>query len=82
MKMRIKKLKQRKENLQNELYELHFTKPTREMYMQRRNEIEHEIVCIEEAIELEKSMAPFKWTLYGFIIISVGLLVWAYLKSK
>ena len=81
MKMRIKKLKQRKENLQNELYELHFAKPTPEMYMQRRNEIEHEIVCIEEAIDIEKNMLPLKWMLYGFIVCAFGLLVWAYLKS-
>jgi hypothetical protein len=50
--------------------------------MQRRNEIEHEIVCIEEAIELEKTMAPFKWTLYGFIVVAFCMLLWAYLKSK
>jgi hypothetical protein len=79
---RIKKLIERKETLQNELYELHFAKPTPEMYMQRRNEIEHEIVCIEEAIELEKYMAPFKWTLYVFIVCAFGMLLWAYLKSK
>jgi len=79
---RIKNLKKRKENLQHELYELHFAKPTPEMYMQRRNEIELEIFCIEEAIQFEKTMAPFKWTLYGFIVIAFGMLLWAYLKSK
>jgi hypothetical protein len=79
---RIKTLEKRKDELQDELYMLHFAQPSPEVYMQRRNEIEYEIVCIEEAIELEKSMAPFKWMLYGFIVCAFGLLLWAYLKSK
>jgi hypothetical protein len=79
---RIKKLKQKVEQLQDELYELHFAEPNPQMYQQRRSEIEYEIACLEEAIDIEKRMAPFKYMLYGFIVIAVGLLVWAYLKSK
>ena len=61
---------------------LHFAEPSPELYMQRRNEIEHEIACIEEAIELEKTMLPMKWMLYGFIVIACAMLVWAYVVSK
>lgn len=80
--MRIKKLKERKQQLLDELYDLHHGEPSRKVYEQRRSEIEYEIACIEEAIELEEKMAPFKWTLYGFIVIAVGLLIWAYAVSK
>ena len=80
--MRIKKLKERKQQLLDELYDLHHGEPSRKVYEQRRSEIEYEIACIEEAIELETKMLPFKWTLYGFIVIAVGLLIWAYAVSK
>jgi hypothetical protein len=80
--MSIKKLKQRKEVMLDELYMLHFAEPSPELYMQRRNDIEHEIACIEEAIELEKAMLPMKWMLYGFIVVACAMLVWAYVESK
>lgn len=80
--MSIKKLEKRKDQLLDELYMLHFAEPSPELYMQKRNEIEHEIVCIEEAIETEKKMAPMKWMLYGFILIAIGMLIWAYAVSK
>ena len=79
---RIKKLEQRKDQLQDELYMLHFAEPSPEQYMQRRNEIEHEIVCIEESIDLEKKMAPFKWMLYGFIVVACAMLVWAFIEKN
>ncbi len=80
--MRLKKLKQRRKDLFNELYDLHYAEPSPAMYMMKRHEIEHEIACIEEAIEVEEMMLPFKYTLYGFIVIAVGLLIWAYAVSK
>lgn len=79
---RIKKLEQRKDQLQDELYMLHFAEPSPEIYMQRRNEIEHEIVCIEDAIDLEKKMAPLKWMLYGFIVVACAMLVWAFIEKN
>tara|TARA_R110000868_G_scaffold224055_4_gene475941 strand:+ start:55 stop:300 length:246 start_codon:yes stop_codon:yes gene_type:complete len=78
----VRKLKKRIDELQDELYELHFAKPSPEMYMQRRSEIEYKIACLEDTLEFEKKMAPFKWMLYGFIVCAFGLLLWAYLKSK
>ncbi|MEY4331543.1 MAG: hypothetical protein RLZZ196_281 [Bacteroidota bacterium] len=80
--MRIKKLEQRKDQLLDDLYMLHFAEPSPELYMQKRHEIEHEIACIEEGIEIEKKMLPFKYMLYGFIMIAIGLLMWAYAVSK
>ena len=79
---RIRKLDQKIDRLHDELYELHFAEPSPEIYMQRRSEIEYQIACLEDAIEFEKKMAPFRWTLYAFIVCAFGLLLWAYLKSK
>lgn len=79
---RIKKLEQRKDQLQDELYMLHFAEPSPAQYMERRNEIEYEIACIEEGIEIEKKMAPFKWTLYAFIVIACAMLVWAFIEKN
>lgn len=80
--MSIKKLEKRKDQLLDELYMLHFAEPSPEVYMEKRHKIEHEIVCIEEAIDFEKKMAPMKWMLYGFILIAIGMLIWAYAVSK
>ena len=79
---RIKKLKERKKVLLEDLYDLHHGEPSRKVYEQRRSEIEYKIACIEEAIEIEEKMAPFKYMLYGFIVIAYAMLVWAYVVSK
>jgi hypothetical protein len=55
----MKKLQRKLEALQDELYDLHFIASS-EVYQQRRSDIEFQIVLIEEAIELEKKMLPFK----------------------
>lgn len=80
--MRIKKLKEKKQQLLDELYDLHHGEPSIKVYQQRRSEIEYNIACIEEAIETEEKMAPFKYMLYGFIVIAIGMLIWAYSASK
>jgi hypothetical protein len=80
--MILKTLIKRKQNLQNELYNLHLAKPNPSTYMQKRSEIEYDIACIEEAIELEKKMRPFKLVVIGFIVVACALLVWAYVVSK
>lgn len=78
----IKRLESKKEELLDELYMLHFAEPSPEVYKQRRSELEYHIACIEEAIENEKALAPLRWMLYGFIVVAIGLLFWAFLKSK
>jgi hypothetical protein len=56
----MKKLQRKLEALKNELYDLHFTAASQAYYVQRRADIEYQIVLVEEAIELEKKMLPFK----------------------
>lgn len=80
--MSIKELEKRKKELFDELYDLHFAEPTPKVYQQKRSEIEYKIASIEDAIDFEKKMLPFKYMLYGFIIIAIGLLIWAYAVSK
>jgi hypothetical protein len=77
----VKKIKKRIDQLQNELYELHFAEPSPEQYLQRRSEIEYKIAYFQDKLEIEKKMAPLRWMLYGFIVCAFGLLLWAYLKS-
>ena len=67
----MRKLKQRRIQLQDELYDLHFCEPSPEMYKQRRSEIEYELACIEEAIELEKKFEPMRLGLMIFTAIAV-----------
>jgi hypothetical protein len=80
--MSLKKLRKRRTELYDELYDLHYAELNPDMYLLKRNEIEHTIACIDESIEIEERMLPFKWMLYGFIVIAVGLLIWAYAVSK
>lgn len=76
--MSMRKLEEELDNLKDELYMLHFAEPSVEVYQQRRHEIEYKIACLEERIEIEKKLNPFRIMLFGFIIIACGMLLWAY----
>lgn len=73
----MRKLKQRRNQLQDELYDLHFCEPSPEMYKQRRSEIEYELACIEEAIELEKKFEPMRVGLIIFAAIAAIIAIYA-----
>ena len=74
--MSMRKLYQEKDRLQDELYYLHFAEPTPELYMQRRHELEYQIACVEEQIEFELKMRPFRVTLMIFVaIVIIGLVI-------
>lgn len=79
--MSIRKLKKELENTKHELYELHFAQPSPEVYRERRSELEYQIVCLEEKLELEKAFIPFRLTLFGFVVIVAGMLLWLYVKK-
>jgi cytochrome c-type biogenesis protein CcmH/NrfG len=75
----MKKLQRKLEALQNELYDLHFI-ASPEVYKQRRADIEYQIVLVEEAIELEKKMLPFK-VIFGVACVAiVAILIVYYCK--
>jgi hypothetical protein len=73
--MTLKKLHKKLEKTKHELYELHFVAASPEMYMERRSELEYEIVRIEADIQFEKTMKPFWITLWVFIIVAVSMLL-------
>jgi hypothetical protein len=46
------------------------------------SDIEFKIVALEDQLDFENRMFPFKVMLYGFIVASFGLLTWAFLVKK
>jgi cob(I)alamin adenosyltransferase len=76
----MKKLKQKLEALQNELYDLHFTAASSEVYKQRRAELEFQIATLENAIELEKKIVPFRVTFGVACVAIVVILIIYYCK--
>jgi hypothetical protein len=49
------------------------------MYRQRRSEIEYELACIEEAIELEEKFEPMRVGLMIFAAIAAVTVLYAIL---
>jgi hypothetical protein len=76
----MKKLEQKLEALQNELYELHFTAASSEVYKQRRADLEFQIAIVEDAIELEKKIIPFRVTFGVACVAIVAILIIYYCK--
>jgi cob(I)alamin adenosyltransferase len=76
----MKKLQRKLEALQNELYDLHFTAASQAYYIQRRSDIEYQIVLVEEAIELERKMLPFRITFGVACVAIVAILIYSLLK--
>lgn len=77
--MKVKKLKQKLEDARHELYELHFTSASPEAYRIRREQLEWEIVCLENEIEHQELMKPFKTVLVLFVIAVIVITVSFYL---
>jgi hypothetical protein len=42
------------------------------------SDIEYKIAALEDVLDFETRMLPFKIMLYGFIVIAIGLLICAY----
>lgn len=80
--MTVKKLKEQLKETQQELYDLHLAEPSEVYYNKKRSELEYAIAALENEIDLEKTMTPLKYMLYGFIIVTMGLLTWAYAVSN
>jgi hypothetical protein len=76
--MKVKKLRKKLKEAQQELYDLHLNEPSEVYYKMRREELEYAIASIEDEIDLEKKMLPLKLALIGFVIASLGLFVYAY----
>lgn len=69
--MSIKKLKQKKETLEDELYNLHFNEPRIDEYHVKRLNIELQISKLENIIQYEKALLPFKYTMWIAITLII-----------
>jgi len=69
--MNLKKLKEKWNFLQDELDTLHHKGLSSHVYKEARSRLEYDIVALEEVIEFEEKMLPFKITLQIFIIIAI-----------
>lgn len=76
--MKVRKLKEQLKETQQELYDLHLNEPSEVYYKKRRSELEYAIAALEDEIIFEKQMLPFQIALIGFVVISLGLFVYAY----
>lgn len=75
--MSMRKLKQELDDLKYELYDLHHIEPNPTMYVQKRDELEYKIVCLEDKIELEEKMKPLRIVMMVFAVVSVAVLLCA-----
>jgi hypothetical protein len=52
-----------------------------EMAVNAISDIEYKIAALEDMLDFENRMLPFKLMLYGFIATVIGLLIWAFIAS-
>lgn len=76
--MKLRKLKEKLKRTQQELYDLHLSEPSEVYYKNKRSELEYAIAALEDEIEFEKKMLPFQIALIAFVVISLGMFVYAY----
>lgn len=85
-KYKLKQLKERRDLYQMALEDLHMSEPSETWYKINRDDLESKIVMIENTIydmeQNQKMMRPFIWTTIGFIVVSIGLLIYAYVQHK
>lgn len=80
---RLKELEEERAKCQLHLEELHIYEPSEEWYKMRREELEYQIACIEEAIEAEKESirennnvsAAFLVVLYALVVTGLSILI-------
>lgn len=76
LKKRIILLKQERK----ELYQSDYRAINAEMAAMAISDIEYEIVAIEDCLDFERRMLPFRISLYAFIIISIVLTAYVIFK--
>jgi len=79
--MKVKKLRKKLKEAQQELYDLHLDEPSEVYYKKRRAELEFEIVNLIDELDFESRMLPFHLALVAFVVVSLGLFVYAYVAK-
>jgi len=78
LKKKIAKLKEEKKDILHADY-----KGKEAQYAEiAMSDIDYKIVALEDILDFKTRMLPFKIMLYGFIMISIGLLIWTFVLNK
>jgi hypothetical protein len=78
LKNKIAKLKEEKKDILHADY-----KGKEAQYAEiAMSDIDYKIVALEDILDFKTRMLPYKIMLYGFIMISIGLLVWTFVLNK
>jgi hypothetical protein len=80
--MKVRKLREKLRETQQELYDLHLNEPSEVYYKKRRAELEFDIVNLIDELEFELRMIPFQLALVAFVVVCLGLLVCAFLATS
>lgn len=81
--MNLEELEQERAKCQLHLEQLHIYEPSEEWYKIRREELEYQIACIEDAIETEKKSlreetnvsTAFLVVLYTMVVLGLTILI-------
>jgi hypothetical protein len=74
---KIRDLEELKAQYQSRLDSIHDSDTDPNIKAVYQSDLQYHIVKIEAAIEHEKYMMPFKLTLVGFIVVSIGLIIYS-----
>ncbi len=73
---KLKKLEQHKRDLQSLIIAAYQSGADPEIIMYTINDLQWDLQIVENEIEDEKMMIPFKWGLVAFIVFSMGLIIY------
>jgi hypothetical protein len=78
LRKEIKRLEKLRDQYQARLDSIHEADADPSVKAIYQSDMQYEIVKIESAIEHEKYMLPFKYTLVGFVVAVIGLIIYFY----
>jgi hypothetical protein len=76
LRAKITRLEETKLDILNRLDSIHDVDADPNVKAVYQSDLQYKLWCIEEAIDFEKSMLPFKYTLVGFVIAVVCMLIY------
>lgn len=76
--MRLAKLKRERKRLYQALKDIDSVVMPEGIVRAMKSDINYEIACVEEAIDLERKIRPFKWGIIGFAGIAAAMLLYYY----
>ena len=78
--MSVRKIKQKIDKLDDELYMLHFVEKRPKEFTERKYQLELEIAQLEDQLSFEKIMAKFRNTLIIFACFAFAAALYAILR--